>query len=252
MYKFNGGNGAVVCDGCSIIMEQNIPFSRYRNEHSGYDFCERCLSNLTIVDNFDRIESILEFNNQDEFYFLQIIQRKKDGNITQIGNNGYRTIKTYYIFSKEQLLIKKEKIKELCLKNNARAYIHLNRRNAQEVALASIQQYAKLVSEGNSYQGYRVWDSACGSNRAKGYKPLWVIDVDSKDPEYIKTIISLVNECRGSEEDKIKYQIPTLHGYHLITIGFDTHQFNQKLIDMGMDIVDIQKDNPTLLYYATV
>ena len=43
MYKFNGGNGAVVCDGCSIIMEQNIPFEKYRKEHSGYDFCEQCL-----------------------------------------------------------------------------------------------------------------------------------------------------------------------------------------------------------------
>lgn len=132
MYKFNGGNGAVVCDGCSIIMEQNIPFEKYRKEHSGYDFCEQCLSNLTIVDNFDMIENILEFNSQDEFYFLQIIQRKKDGNITQIGNNGYRTIKTYYIFS--------------------------------------------------------------------------------KDPEYLKTIITLVNECRGVEENKVRYQIPTLHG----------------------------------------
>jgi hypothetical protein len=59
MYKFNGGNGAVVCDGCSIIMEQNIPFEKYRKEHSGYDFCEQCLSNLTIVDNFDMIENIL-------------------------------------------------------------------------------------------------------------------------------------------------------------------------------------------------
>jgi hypothetical protein len=63
MYKFNGGNGAVVCDGCSIIMEQNIPFEKYRKEHSGYDFCEQCLSNLTIVDNFDMIENILEFNS---------------------------------------------------------------------------------------------------------------------------------------------------------------------------------------------
>lgn len=252
MYKFNGGNGAVVCDGCSTIMKQNISFDRYRKEHSGYDFCEQCLSNLTIVDNFGLIENILEFNNQDEFYFLQIIQRKKDGNITQIGNNGYRTIKTYYIFSKDQFLTKKEKIKELCLKNNARAYIHLNKRNAQEVALASIQQYAKLVSEGNSYQGYRVWDSTCGGNRAKGYKSLWVVDVDSKDPEYLKTIITLINECRGSEENKIKYQIPTLHGYHLITIGFDVQQFNQKLAIKNMNPIDVQKDNPTLLYYATV
>ena len=205
-----------------------------------------------VIDNFDQILDILEFNNQDEFYFLQIIQRKKDGNVTQIGNNGYRTIKTYYIFSKDQFLTKKEKIKELCLKNNARAYIHLNRRNAEEVALASIQQYAKLVSEGNSYQGYRVWDSACGGTRARGYKPLWVVDVDSKDPEYLKTIIEIINSCRGVSEQKVMHTIPTLHGYHLITIGFDVQQFQQQLAVRNMDSIDIQKDNPTLLYYATV
>lgn len=252
MYRFNGGDGAIVCDGCGTIVKDGFPFSRYLKEHSGYDFCEQCLSNLTIVDNFDLIENILEFDNPDEFYFLQIIQRKKDGNITQIGNNGYRTVKTYYIFSKEQFLTKKDKIKELCLRNNARAYIHLNRRNAQEVALDAIQQYAKLVSEGNSYQGYRVYDSACGGSRARGYKPLWIVDVDSKDPEYLKTVIELINKCRSVEDNKVKYQIPTLHGYHLITIGFDTRQFSQELALRNMDQIDIHKDNPTLLYYATI
>ena len=68
---------------------------------------------MTTVDNFDLIESIMDFKNSNEFYFLQIIQRKKDGCDTQIGNNGYRTIKVYYIFSKEQFLKKKDKIKEL-------------------------------------------------------------------------------------------------------------------------------------------
>ena len=56
-----------------------------------------------IIDNFDLISNILEWNNKDEFYFLQIIQRKKDGNETGRGNNGARLIKAYYIFNKEQL-----------------------------------------------------------------------------------------------------------------------------------------------------
>lgn len=42
------------------------------------------------------------------------------------------------------------------MKNNARAYINPNRRNAEQVALAAIQQYAQLVSEGNAYQGLPV------------------------------------------------------------------------------------------------
>lgn len=77
MYKLNNGNGAVVCDSCSIIVEQNLSFKEYVNTHSGWDLCERCKSGITIVDNFDRIASMLEFNDKDEFYFLQIIQRKR-------------------------------------------------------------------------------------------------------------------------------------------------------------------------------
>lgn len=121
-----------------------------------------------VIDNFDQILDILEFNNSDEFYFLQIIQRKKDGCVTDTGNNGYRTVKTYYIFSREQLEHKRAKITELCQSNHARAYITLNRRNAEEVACTAIQEYAKLIQEGNCYQGYRIWDSSCGHTRARG------------------------------------------------------------------------------------
>lgn len=250
MFKINGGNGAIVCDSCNTIIKNGILYSKYKETSSGYDLCDECKGNITEVNNFDKICNLLEFNNPDEFYFLQIIQRKKDGNITDTGNNGYRTIKTYYIYSVEQLRKKEAKIKELCLKNNARAYININKRNAKEVALAAIQQYAKLISEGNAYQGYRVYDSACGSTRARGYKPLWVVDVDSKDTEYLTKIISIINKCRGTEEVKVKHQIPTLNGYHLITIGFDINQFKQELAINQLDSIDIQKDNPTLLYYA--
>lgn len=250
MFKLNGGNGAVVCDSCGAIIKNGIAYSEYKETSSGYDLCDECRNSITEVDNFDRICKILEFNKKDEFYFLQIIQRKKDGNVTDTGNNGYRTIKTYYIYSVEQLRKKKDKIKELCLKNNARAYINVNRRNAEEVALSAIQQYVQLISEGNAYQGYRVYDSACGGTRARGYKPLWIVDVDSKDPEYLAKITDIVNKCRGAEEFKVKYQIPTLNGYHLITIGFDVNQFKQELAINQLDNVDIQKDNPTLLYYA--
>lgn len=250
MFKLNGGNGAVVCDSCGTIIKNGIAYSEYKETSSGYDLCDECRNSITEVDNFDRICKILEFNKKDEFYFLQIIQRKKDGNVTDTGNNGYRTIKTYYIYNVEQLRKKEDKIKELCLKNNARAYINVNRRNAEEVALSAIQQYAQLISEGNAYQGYRVYDSACGGTRARGYKPLWIVDVDSKDPEYLAKITDIVNKCRGAEEFKVKYQIPTLNGYHLITIGFDVNQFKQELAINQLDNVDIQKDNPTLLYYA--
>lgn len=122
----------------------------------------------------------------------------------------------------------------------------MNKRNAEQVACTAIQEYAKLIQEGNCYQGYRIWDSSCGHTRARGYKPLWIVDVDSKNENYLK-----VNNCRGSQDVKVKHIIPTVHGYHLITIGFDTNQFAQQLAIRNLDSIDIQKDNPTLLYFDT-
>lgn len=248
-FKFNNGNGAIVCDHCGTIIKTGLSPEKYTKTSNGDDVCDKCKSSVKEIDNFDLIANAMEFNNRDEFYFLQIIQRKKDGNVTQVMNNGYRTIKTYYIYSKEQLMSKKDKIKELCIKNNARAYICINRRNAQEVALQAIQDYAKLVSEGNAYQGYRVYDSVCGRTRARSYKALWVVDVDSKDAEHLEKVKALVNECRGNSENKIVMEIPTLHGIHLITTGFDTNQFAQYCIIRDLGKIDVQKDNPTLLYY---
>lgn len=249
MYKMNGGNGAIVCDCCRTIIKTNISPSEYNKNNTGVDLCDSCKSENLVVDNFDKIESLMTFNNKNEFYFVQIIQRRKDGNVAQMSSNGFRTIKVYYIYSIEQLEAKKEKIKELCVHNNARAYIHVNKRNATEVALHCISEYAKLVSEGNSYQGYRVYDSACGLCRARGYKATWIVDVDTKDITVLNNYINTINYCRGREDNKILDIIPTLHGYHLLTIGFDINQFRQELVIRKLDPVDVQKDNPTLLYY---
>lgn len=71
--------------------------------------------------------------------------------------------------------------------------------------LPAIQEYAKLIQEGNCYQGHRVWDSSCGHTRARGYKPLWIVDVDSKNENYLNNIIDIVNNCRGSQDVKVKH-----------------------------------------------
>ena len=47
------------------------------------------------IDNFELILDQLSFDNRDEFYFVQIIQRKKDGNDGLHVRNGYRLIKSY-------------------------------------------------------------------------------------------------------------------------------------------------------------
>lgn len=39
----------------------------------------------------------------------KLYNARKDGCVTDTGNNGYRTVKTYYIFSREQLERKRAK-----------------------------------------------------------------------------------------------------------------------------------------------
>ena len=199
------------------------------------------------IDNFDLILNNLSFNNKDEFYFVQIIQRKKDGNEGLRVRNGYRLIRSYYIYSRQELINLKDRIIELCKNNNARAYINPNVRNAKEVALECIKKYSDLILNNSSFMGNNIWDSSCGSTRARRYKALWIVDIDNLDQ--LDKIQETINLCQGQPGDKIKYVVPTVHGCHLVTYGFNREEFNDRLRQLGVDYVDIHKDNPTLLYY---
>lgn len=199
------------------------------------------------IDNFNLILDQLSFDNRDEFYFVQIIQRRKDGNGGLHIRNGYRLIKSYYIYSKQELIDLKDRIIELCRNNNARAYINPNVRNAKEVALECIKKYSDLVLNDNSFMGNNIWDSSCGSTRARGHKALWIVDVDNMDQ--METIKSIINLCQGQTGERIKYVVPTVHGCHLITYGFNREEFNNRLREASVDYVDVHKDSHTLLYY---
>lgn len=200
------------------------------------------------IDNFKQLREHLIFHNPNEFYFLQIIQRKKDGNEGMHVRNGYRLIRSYYIYSLEEFDSLESRIKELCENNNARAYINPNVRNAQEVALGCIRKYADLVAGNCAFQGNNIWNSMCGSTKARGYKSLWVVDVDCKEEFYLNKVIEIISQCRYNDDFTL-YTVPTLNGYHILCNGFDTKQFKDFLRDAGLDSIDIHKDNPTLLYY---
>lgn len=198
------------------------------------------------IDNFDLLADQLTFNNKNEFYFLQIIQRKKDGNDVHV-RSGYRLIRSYYIYSKQELLDLKGRIIELCRNNNARAYLNLNVRNAKEVALECIRKYSELILNDNSFMGNNIWDSSCGSTRARGSKALWIVDVDSL--RHFDIIKDTICSCQGQPGDRIKCIVPTVKGCHIITYGFNRVEFINKITPIIKTMVDIHKNNPTLLYY---
>ena len=91
-----------------------------------------------MIDNFDQIRKILKFED-DYFYFIQIIQRKKEH--PELGSNN-RIIRSYMISSEEKFDKNIMEIIHMCGAFNARAYIHLNRRKFSKIALECLRHNA--------------------------------------------------------------------------------------------------------------
>ena len=89
-----------------------------------------------LVDNFNFVSNILNFNNPDDFYFVQIIKRYKDNPNDDRNQGNYHAggwyLKGYRVRSVEELLKLKPEIIKICHENNARAYITINSRSEKE------------------------------------------------------------------------------------------------------------------------
>jgi hypothetical protein len=122
----------------------------------------------------------------------------------------------------------------------ARAYIHVQKQNHRDVSLNMMVALAQRIQDGNLKQ-QGLFDSVVG--QVKTQEKRWIIDIDTTDYHAVTEISQFINYLRP-EGPKVEMVIPTKNGYHLITDRFDVKTFNDKYPD-----VDIQKKNPTLLYY---
>lgn len=204
------------------------------------------------IDNFDEISELLfgEKNrplSENEFYFLQILVRGKDGNHVS-GNNKNRLVKYYCIRSKEQLIGLKEEIKGICKTVNGRAYIHPTRRDAIEVAnLCLILTSKTFVSKNwTSFRG--AYSTACGQSFVSNDKK-FIVDLDDYEfgSQEMEAMKAFINSLRGKGDDKIVGEIETKNGCHLITLPFDRGEFGRKYPE-----IDVHKNNPTLLYFSWI
>lgn len=201
------------------------------------------------VNNLETFLELMDFSEENKFYYMQIIQRGKDGAVEFAGkNNKHRMLRAYSIFSKQELIDKFDKIKSICKDNNARAYIHVNRRDSVQTTLEMIKRAVRLLQDGNTKASFNSWDSCCGYTRdSKGTK-YTLIDIDCKDLQVVQKYIDIYLDTRGAE--KKYYIMETVNGYHIIATAFDTKLFKQKCVIAGLPDVDIHKDSPTLLYYS--
>jgi hypothetical protein len=192
-----------------------------------------------MVNNSEIIRGLMNFYSENEFYFLQILSRKKD-NPDQI--KGLILINSYYIYSLDHFDTILPEVIKICNSTNSRAYFRLNKRDDSKVGLQMIKKISDHLINGNYRNLKNVYDSVVGENSHDKDKT-WLIDIDTHDREFIDSIkVDLEHFQVIAKKEPLLIEIPSKNGVHIITRPFNPNKLKEKWS------VDIHKDNPTCLY----
>ena len=191
-----------------------------------------------MTDNLKLIIPLLNFETKDDFYYLQVLQRKKEND--NLKSNS-RVIKNYYITSVEYLEDRYDEITTLCCIYNARAMIRLNKRSFKNVAFKTLANIANTMANGEFSFIKKSYDRACGLGHNDPSKK-WILDYDSTSINELSDMLTYMKgiEPIGKKELAI---IPSKNGYHVIINPFNLQKFKNDFND-----IEIHKDNPTNLY----
>lgn len=198
-----------------------------------------------MTDNFRQIKKLLNFESKDDFYFLQLIIRKKEN--PELGSNN-RVIRSYFVKSKEALDSYEKEIKLLCNATNSRAYINLNKRSLEKMALRTMKNVCDHMMNKDFEHVHRSYTAVCGEYSDDNDKT-FVLDIDkTKDGQYehdIEAIVKFIDsECEPFDKGtKYRTIIPTKNGVHLIVKPFNLQKFSVQFPD-----ISVHKNNPTILY----
>ena len=177
-----------------------------------------------MIDCIELVKPFLTFDSDDDFYFLQILQRKKEN--PQIGSNS-RVIKNYYIRSYNHLIDRYDEIKELCNLFNARASLRLNKRSFEKVAFKTLSNISNTMQNRDYGHISKQYDKACGQLNNEVIKT-WIVDVDKDELIWLEQIINSIEPCHPLMNPIIG-QLPTKSGVHIITTPFNQMQFRNNL-----------------------
>jgi hypothetical protein len=193
-----------------------------------------------MIDNFDLIRTLLTFNSTDDFYFIQILKRRKDNPTL---NTDVAVIREYFVDSLEYYDKKREDMIEQAIKNNARVTIRLNKRSYQKTALKMLIDIANKIEQGQ-FKSVKTSFSSCSGKYSADKDKTWLIDVDAEDlTKYnMDDVIFDIGQSLPIGE-KVLLKIPSKTGYHLLVKPFDLRTFSQKY-----PTLDMKKDNPTNLF----
>jgi len=198
-----------------------------------------------MTNNFNLIKSLLDFDNERVFYFIQLLKRRKENPEME---NGVRVIDNFYIYSIEDLNKFENRITEICEKNNARAYINVNKLDVERIAMFVMKKVADLIVEKQFKAIKNVYPTVCGQHSSEEDKR-WIVDIDANELQYKDKIVEIINNLhlKTKKNYRILAEIPTKSGLHLISNPFNKKEFNDEMTKLGIKI-DVHKNTPTLLY----
>ncbi len=192
-----------------------------------------------MINNLHIIAPLLKFESDDDFFFVQLLKRKKEH--PELGSNSY-CVKTYYIRSIEPLEKDYPEMKCLADFHNARVCINLNKRSFEKVAFQTMRKVVDQIMNKDYSSVRKSYNSVCGTYGADSDKS-WIIDIDDHNFDG-NTLIEFINGLQPIGT-KLKAIIPTKNGYHLITCPFNLQEFKMKYPE-----IDCHKDNPSILYIS--
>ena len=199
-----------------------------------------------MINNFHLIKPLLKFESKDDFYFIQILQRKKDHKQGKVNgtNNNSRLIKAYYVYSEEYLDFITPEIIELCKLFNARAGINLNRRSFEKMALQHLKKVTDQIINKSFDKAAKAYPSVVGAFSNESDKR-WILDIDDPVENEINmpAISDYIDTLQPIGEQKTVAIMPSKSGFHIITRPFNLKDFKEKYPE-----IEVHKNNPTNLY----
>ncbi len=213
-------------------------------------FEDKIQTNDYTVDNFDLVASLMNFNSDDDFYFVEVIKRKKDNPNDAFR---YRQFITYYwIKSIDELQSKKQEIMDICLQNNARAYIYMNPRSAKVVNDYAKKLMVKFAQKGKGYGKYRGHEIEFASGQHKDWdsRPISFLDIDSTDKNIFDQVHKILDAYGITP--MAEYTTPN-GGLHILLPDKKARYLDWSMFDGGKQLgqystVHFNIDSPTLLF----
>jgi hypothetical protein len=204
-----------------------------------------------MINNFKQVRQYLNFEDKNDFYIVEVIKRKKDNSHDSTFKKHEKHIQRYYINSLIDFDEKQNSIIETCIRNNARAYIKLNKRNYKHIAKVMNVKLAEILLNDNENEYKRIetlYTKVTGKYFVNIDKK-FIIDLDEKDlplKEEILNYLKTHDDFKFSlhKDDLVIDTFPSNTGLHIVTKKFNLNVFNKKYPD-----IDVHFDNMVLLFF---